>query len=86
MFDHGETLRLQFPKEDLGYVYAAGAGGWCCVCVRVCVLESTGGVGGTRWPYSEVGRMLAGQAGSQAAEWERATLFLLPAGLAASAG
>ena len=26
VFDHGETLRLQFPKEDLGYVYAAGAG------------------------------------------------------------
>jgi hypothetical protein len=37
VFDHGETLRLQFPKEDLGYVYAAGAGergrhsaGACC--------------------------------------------------------
>jgi hypothetical protein len=28
VFEHGETLRLQFPKEDLGYLYAAGAGGW----------------------------------------------------------
>lgn len=26
VFEHGETLRLQFPKEDLGYVYAQGAG------------------------------------------------------------
>lgn len=25
VFEHGETLRLQFPKEDLGYVYAQGA-------------------------------------------------------------
>ena len=26
VFETGDTLRLQFPKEDLGYVYAAGAG------------------------------------------------------------
>lgn len=25
VFNHGETLRLQFPKEDLGYVYSSGA-------------------------------------------------------------
>lgn len=25
VFEHGETLRLQFPKEDLGYVYSSGA-------------------------------------------------------------
>lgn len=31
MFEHGETLRLQFPKEDLGYVYSQGAGGVNCV-------------------------------------------------------
>lgn len=26
VFEHGETLRLQFPKEDLGYIYSSGAG------------------------------------------------------------
>jgi hypothetical protein len=26
VFEEGETLRLQFPKEDLGYAYARGAG------------------------------------------------------------
>lgn len=36
MFEHGETLRLQFPKEDLGYVYAQGAGEHCCRRCRCC--------------------------------------------------